>query len=101
MIDVRTAIGQTGGVCSPTDIAVPAAALRCLASIVLVLASLAPVLARAVTSLYTGQVPVNSQADGERAEALKSALAQVVVKLSGDTAVLAKPDVAKAVANAE
>ncbi|MDR3388670.1 MAG: DUF2066 domain-containing protein [Rudaea sp.] len=58
-------------------------------------------MANAGASLYTGQVPVNSQSDAERGEALKSALAQVVVKLTGDTAVLAKPDVAKAVAGAE
>jgi hypothetical protein len=76
---------------------VPALALRCLAATLLVLASLS----HAGTSLYIGQVPVNSQAEGERAEALKSALAQVVVKLSGDSAVLARPGVAKAVANAE
>lgn len=44
---------------------------------------------------------MNSQADGERAEALKSALAQVVIKLSGDNAVLTRRGVAKAVANAE
>ena len=63
------------------------------------LLALAP-LARA-DGLYTGQVPVNSQSDAERTEALKSALAQVVVKLTGgDNAVLAKPDVAQAVANA-
>jgi hypothetical protein len=100
MIDVRTAIGQTGGVNRPTDIAV-SAVLRCLAALVLVLASLSPAPSRAGTSLYTGQVPVNSQADGERAEALKSALAQVVVKLSGDSTVLTRPGVAKAVAGAE
>jgi hypothetical protein len=86
---------------APTDIAVPAVALRCLAAIVLVLASLSPALSRAGTSLYTGQVPVNSQADGERAEALKSALAQVVVKLSGDSTAPTRPGVAKAVASAE
>lgn len=52
-------------------------------------------------NLYTGTVPVNSQSDAERAEALKSALAQVVVKLSGgDNAVLARPGVAQAVADA-
>jgi hypothetical protein len=80
---------------------VPAAALRCFTAIFLVLAALAPATSRAGTSLYTGQVPVNSQAEGERIEALKAALAQVVVKLAGDTAVLAKPEVAKAVAHAE
>jgi hypothetical protein len=52
-------------------------------------------------NLYTGTVPVNTQSDAERAEALKSALAQVVVKLiGGDNAVLARPEVAQAVANA-
>lgn len=78
----------------------PAASLRCLAALALVL-SLLPALSRAGTSLYTGQTPVNSQADGERAEALKSALAQVVIKLSGDSAALTRPGVAKAVAGAE
>jgi hypothetical protein len=75
--------------------------LRCLAAIVLVLAALSPALSRAGSSLYTGQVPVNSQAEGERAEALKSALAQVVIKLSGDSTALTRPGVAKAIANAE
>ena len=51
-------------------------------------------------SLYTGSVPINSQSDAERGEALKSALAQVVVKLSGgDNAVLealvAGPDIVR------
>ncbi len=51
--------------------------------------------------LYSGQVPVSSQSDADRAEALKSALAQVVVKLAGgDNAVLARPAVAQALANA-
>ncbi len=50
--------------------------------------------------LYTGQASVNSQSDADRAEALKSALGQVVVKLTGDEAVLSRPEVAKAVANA-
>jgi len=51
--------------------------------------------------LYTGQVPVASQSDGDRTEALKSALGEVVVRVSGDKSVLARPDVAKAVADAE
>ncbi|MEP6484348.1 MAG: DUF2066 domain-containing protein [Rudaea sp.] len=50
--------------------------------------------------LYSGQVPVNSQAEGERAEALKNALAQVIVKVSGDSAILTRPEIAKAVAGA-
>jgi hypothetical protein len=51
--------------------------------------------------LYTGQVPVGSQSDAERAEALKSALGQVVIRVCGDSGALAKSDVAKAVADAE
>lgn len=67
----------------------------------LALALFAPSLPAHAEGLYTGQVPVNTQSDAERAEALKSALAQVVVKLTGgDNAVLAKPAVAQAVANA-
>lgn len=102
MIDVRTAIGQT---CrdrcrSNGTSAVPAAFSRCLSAVLFVVAVLSPALSRAGASLYTGQVPVNSQSEAERGEALKSALAQVVVKLTSDTAVLAKPEVVKAVANA-
>ena len=51
--------------------------------------------------LYTGQVPVASQADEERAGALRAAFAQVVVKVSGDATIVSKPDVAKAVAAAD
>ena len=51
--------------------------------------------------LYTGQVAVASQGDAERAEALKSALGDVVVRVSGDKGVLARPDIAKAVGDAE
>ncbi len=55
----------------------------------------------AAPGLYTGQVPVGSQSDAERTEALKTALAQVVIRVSGDSGALAKADVAKAVADAE
>ena len=51
--------------------------------------------------LYTGQVPVTSQADEERGGALKAALAQVVVKVSGDASIVNRPDVAKAIAAAD
>ena len=51
--------------------------------------------------LYMAQVPVPSQSDSDRAEALKNALAQVVIRVSGDPGALAKPEVAKAVAGAE
>ena len=52
-------------------------------------------------ALYTAQVPVASQADEERGAALKAAFAQVVVKVSGDAAIVNKPDVAKAIAAAD
>ena len=51
--------------------------------------------------LYAGQVPVASQADEERVGALRAALAQVVVKVSGDSAIVARPEVAKAIASAD
>ena len=79
------------------------AVLRRFAILLLLLAMtvLAPAAAAHADGLYTGQVPVNTQSDAERAEALKSALAQVVVKLTGgDNAVLARPEVAQAVADA-
>lgn len=52
-------------------------------------------------ALYTAQVPVGSQADEERVTALRAAMAQVVVKVSGDAAIVAKPEVAKAIATAD
>ena len=51
--------------------------------------------------LYTGQAAVASQSDSDRAEGLKNALAQVVMRVSGDSGALAKTEVAKAVAGAE
>jgi hypothetical protein len=52
-------------------------------------------------ALYTAQVPVASQADEERGAALKAAMAQVVVKVSGDAAIVGKPEIAKAIASAD
>ena len=71
-----------------------------LAAILVLGACLAPALATAA-GLYTGTAPVNSQSDDERAVALRAALGQVVVKLSGDPGVLSRPDVAKAIARAD
>lgn len=59
----------------------------------------APLLA--APSTYSGEAPVASQSDTERAGALKSALADVVIRLSGDSAILARGDVARAVGAAE
>ncbi len=51
--------------------------------------------------LYTAQVPVTSQDEAERAQALKTALGQVITRASGDAAALSRPEVAKALAQAE
>ena len=51
--------------------------------------------------LYTAQVPVASQSDEDRAEALKAGLSQIMVRVSGEPGVLAKPEVAKALGQAE
>jgi hypothetical protein len=68
----------------------------------LLLAFLAPVaLFAAAPTGYTGQAPVNSQSDDERVGALQTALANVVVAQTGDSGILARTDVAKAVAQAE
>lgn len=72
--------------------------LHCLAVFLGVLAL--PLTVHAA-DLYSAQVPVTSQSDVERAGALKSALSQVVVGLTGgDNAVLARPEVAKALGDA-
>jgi hypothetical protein len=67
----------------------------------LALAVLAPLAHAFGPASYTGTAPVNSQSDEERSEALKTALANVVVAQTGDSAVIARPDVARAVAQAE
>lgn len=51
--------------------------------------------------LYTAQVPVASQDEGERAQALKTGLGQVIARASGDPGVLSRPEVAKALGQAE
>ena len=54
----------------------------------------------AAPTTYSGEAPVASQSEGERAEALKTALADVVMRVSGDARALARGDVARAVAEA-
>lgn len=54
----------------------------------------------AAPSTYSGEAPVTSQSEGERGEALKTALANVVMRLSGDAGALARGDVARAVGEA-
>ncbi len=76
----------------------PRQVIRCLAVLFAVLVFV-PALHAA--DLYSAQVPVTSQSDVERAGALKTALAQVMVGLTGgDNAVLARPEVSKAIADA-
>ena len=55
----------------------------------------------AAPATYSGEAPVASQSEAERAEALKTALAAVVIRLSGDPGILANGKVAAAVAEAE
>jgi hypothetical protein len=68
--------------------------------LILVLLTPIPSFAAAPTG-YTGQAPVNSQSDDERVGALQTALANVVVVQTGDSGILARADVAKAVGQAE
>lgn len=63
--------------------------------------ALVPVLSRAAPATYTGEAPVNSQSDDERVDALKTALASVVIQQTGDPGVLSRSDVAAAVAKAD
>ena len=63
--------------------------------------ALAPLTGMAAPSSYSGSAPVNSQSDDERVAALRTALANVVIEQAGDSAVMARPDVAKAVEKAE
>jgi len=58
-------------------------------------------LAAAAPSTYVGRAPVNSQSDEERGSALRTALANVVIEQAGDSGVLADPDVARSVGQAE
>lgn len=53
------------------------------------------------SGLYASEVTVRSQADGERAAGLKRALAQVLVKLSGDTSIASRDGVAALIAHAD
>jgi hypothetical protein len=72
-----------------------------VALVALVVLALAPVASRAAPATYTGEAPVNSQSDDERVDALKTALASVVIQQTGDPGVLSRSDVAAAVAKAE
>jgi hypothetical protein len=60
-----------------------------------------PSMLRAAPSTYTGEAPVDSQSDDDRLEALKIALANVVIDQTGDSGALSRPDVAAALAKAD
>jgi len=55
----------------------------------------------ASAALYTGEVPVPDQSDEQRAIALKNAMSQVVVKLTGDRTASSGEAVAKLIESAE
>lgn len=65
----------------------------------LALALFGAVVAQAATT-YTGDAPVESQADAERGKALQAALAQIVVQLTGDADAPSRSDVARSIASA-
>lgn len=73
-------------------------ALRSLAMLFLVAGHAA---IHAAPPTYSGEAPVTSQSEAERAEALKTALAEVVIRISGDPGILASSNVAAAVAQAD
>lgn len=50
---------------------------------------------------YSGEAPVASQSDGDRAAALKAAMANAITARSADSAALARPEIARAVAQAD
>lgn len=65
------------------------------------LLALLPAVSIAGPSSYTGTAPVNTQSDEERTGALQTALANVVIEQTGDSGVIARPEVAKAIEKAE
>ncbi len=57
--------------------------------------------ATSVTNLYQAQVPVADQSVAERSRALRIGLGKVLVKVTGNSAVLADPEILQAMAGAE
>jgi hypothetical protein len=56
---------------------------------------------RAAPPSYTGEAPVESQSDDDRLEALKIALANVIIDQTGDAGALSRSDVAAQLAKAD
>lgn len=55
----------------------------------------------AAAGSYAGTAPVDSQSDADRAPALRNAFGQVIGKLTGNPAVLTRPDVVRALGRAD
>jgi len=88
--------GQTGGRFLPPVPAVPPILPRLL----LVLSALFALPASAAPSTYSGRAPVASQADADRAGALRAAFSRVFAQQAGGEDVLARPEVADVIARA-
>lgn len=78
-------------------------ARRWLSALLLLLlgSSVMTATALAAPSTYAGEAPVADQSEAARADALKTALADVVIRLSGDPGILARSEVANSVAAAD
>ena len=58
-------------------------------------------LAVKVSSLYQAEIAVASQADDARVQAVKDGLLQVLIKMSGDPAINANPDIKQSLQRAD
>jgi hypothetical protein len=100
-MDAGAALRQTAGEFRRPWISFVRASLPLAGLLSLLVAVLLTVPARAAApQTYRGEAPVASQSEAERNEALKTALAGVVMEQTGDSGILARADVAAAVAEA-
>lgn len=74
---------------------------RILSLLIVLVLTPAPVLASVVQQLYSASIPVSSQSDQAREQALHQALRQVIVKVTGSRAAPDDPQVAAIVAQPE
>ena len=103
-MDATTPACRQAPECPPPTGSSAVPAVRRRARLLLVaglMALLACLQVAAAPATYSGEAPVTSQSEAERAGALKSALAEVVIRLSNDPGILARGDVARAVADAD
>jgi hypothetical protein len=61
----------------------------------------AEVIAEEVSGLYSGQISVADQTEKSRKSGVRDALAQVLVKLTGNSSIMQVPDIQEAVSNTE